>query len=300
MSGTGRDARVQVRDTPVVVLIVLLLGACSSAPGSDPIAWWRQLEGGRLAEERPLPPNADAPYPNLATVPPRPATTEAAARGRIAAGLESDRRDGAFAASQTLPQPAAAAARPTPQPAPAPGGIGASLAAANAAPVAAPAVAAPAAAPRPAPAPAPAPTLAEAAISLPAGPPAAPRLPGVAAVTAPAPPRRAPPPAPAAPVVVVPGAPLAIAFRPGSAALPEGAAAALRGLAATRAGRAMLVHGHGEAAAEDAASQEAALPLGFARARALATALAEAGVPADAVVLTGLATGAGGSVRIAE
>jgi len=92
--------------------LLAALAGCSSAPGSDPIAWWRQLEGGRLAEERPLPPNADAPYPNLGQVPARPAATETAARARIAAGLEGDRRDGAFAAGQPVTPPAAPRAAP--------------------------------------------------------------------------------------------------------------------------------------------------------------------------------------------
>jgi outer membrane protein OmpA-like peptidoglycan-associated protein len=301
ISGTSSAVRIQAR---CALGAVLMLAGCSSAPGSDPIAWWRQLEGGRLAEERPLPPNADAPYPNLSSVPARPTATEASARSRIAAGIEADRRDGAFAASQPLVQPVM---RPAPPPAPVPaGGIGASLAAAEApAPATPAAAAAAAAAARPAPAaPAPAaaaaPTLAEAAIALPAGPPAAPRLPGVAAVTAPAPPRRAPPPVVAAPAAVVPGAPVSVVFQPGSAVLPEGSEAALRGLAATRAARDMVVTGFGEAAGEDAASQAAALPLAFARARALATALVQAGVPPGATRVTGLSTGAGGMVRIAE
>lgn len=283
--------------------LVLALAGCSSAPGSDPIAWWRQLEGGRLAEERPLPPNADAPYPNLGMVPARPATTEAATRARIAAGLEGDRRDASFAAAQPLAAPAAARAAPAAPPPPA-GGIGASMAAASATPAAAPppAPAAPQARPA-APAPAPVQPAAEPPPSplatMPAAPPSPPRLPGVAGVTAPVPAPRAPATvAVAAPFV--PGAPVALTFPPGSAILPDGAAATLRQLAATRAGRDIRVVGHGESTGTDAASQAAVLPLAFARARSMAAALAQAGVPATALRVTAEATGRGGVARIAE
>jgi outer membrane protein OmpA-like peptidoglycan-associated protein len=294
-----------------LALAALLAGlaGCSSAPGSDPIAWWRQLEGGRLAEERPLPPNADAPYPNLGMVPARPAATEAAARARIAAGLEGDRRDAAFAAAQPLLPPAGRRAAPEAAPA---GGIGASLAAASAPAAPAAPVAAPPAAPPPPPArpaaaapaaPAPAPAAPAATpdpfATLPAAPPPPPRLPGVAAATVPAPALRAPPPVPVVPAFT-PGAPVALTFAPGTAILPEGAAATLRQLSATRSGRDIRVVGHGEATGTDAASQAAVLPLAFARARAIAAVLAQAGVPPEALRVTAEATGRGGVARIAE
>ena len=254
-----------------------------------------------MAEERPLAPNADAPYPNLASVPGRPTTTAVAARGTIAAGLEGDRRDAALAASQPIVTPVARRAAPEPV---ASGGIGASLAAASApaAPVVAPApaVAAPVAA-RPAPAvQAALPTIAEAGLALPAGPPAAARLPGVVAVTAPAPPRRAPLPAPTVVAAVVPGAPVGVGFAAGSAVLPEGAADGLRRLAATRAGRDIWVAGYGESGATDAASQAMTLRLAFGRARAMAIVLEQAGVPAAALRVVGEAVGRGGVARIAE
>ena len=278
---------------------LLGVAACGSASGSDPIAWWRQLEGGRLAQERPAAPNADAPYPNLSSVPARPMTTTAAARGGIAAGLESDRRDGAFAAGQPILPPSARIAAPAPVPV---GGIGASLAAASAPAAVEPAVVAPVAA-RPVPAPVAhmvAPAIAEAALTLPAGPPAAPRLPGVAAVTAPTLARRAPPPVAPAAAPFMPGAPVGVAFGAVSAVLPEGAAEALRRLAATRAGRDIWVVGYGESAASDAGSQAGTLRLGFVRALAMATVLGQAGVPASALRVAGEAVGRGGVARIAE
>lgn len=303
-------SRLQGRRILPALALAIALAGCSSAPGSDPIAWWRQLEGGRLAEERPLPPNADAPYPNLGMVPARPAATEAATRARIAAGLEVDQRNAAFAATQpVLPPTTRRAAAPEPSPA---GGIGASMAAASA-PAAPPAPAsAPASTPAPAPAPqaaapahvAPAPAAAMPAAvaampAMPATPPAPPRLPGVAATTVPVPALRAPPPAPVV-TPFVPGAPVALAFPPGSAILPDGAAATLRALAATRAGRPIRVVGHGESTGADAASQATVLPLAFARARSMATALAQAGVPAAELRVSAEAAGRGGVARIAE
>ena len=142
--------------------------------------------------------------------------------------------------------------------------------------------------------------MAEAALTLPAGPPVAPRLPGVAAVTAPVVARRAPAAvAPAAPAFV-PGAPVGVAFAAGSAVLPEGAAEALRRLAATRAGRDVWVVGYGESLASDAASQAGTLRLGFGRAQAMAVVLEQAGVPASALRVAGEAVGRGGVARIAE
>ena len=274
---------------------LLALAACT-APAGDPIAWWRQLEGGRLAQDRPPPPNPDAPFPNLATVPARPATTGATTRAGIAAGLANDQRDGAFATTRPIASPSLRPAA-APQPAP-PGGIGASLAAASAPPASAPSP--PVQAARPAIAPPQTPPPVQTTLTLPSAPPAPPHLPGVAGITAPAPPPRAPAPPPPAPAPFIPGAPVGIAFPAGSAVLPEGAPATLRQLAATRAGRPIRVVGYGESLAIDAASQAATLGLGFARARAIATVLAQAGVPAEAILLTGEAIGRGGVARIAE
>ena len=137
-------------------------------------------------------------------------------------------------------------------------------------------------------------------ITLPAAPPPPPRLAGVAAVTAPAPPRRAPPAVAAPGPVVTPGGPVGIAFRPDSASLPAEAPQALRQLAQTRGTADIWVVGYGEAASSDPATQAATLRLAFDRARAIASALSQAGVPASAIRLTGEAIGRGGVARIAE
>ena len=49
---------------------VLLVSGCSSGPSLNPVTWWHDLQGGKIAEQRPPPPGADEPYPNLASVPP--------------------------------------------------------------------------------------------------------------------------------------------------------------------------------------------------------------------------------------
>ncbi len=325
----GRHAKAApggwLRAAALAVLLAPLAAGCSNAPDSDPIAWWRQLEGGKLAEGRVPPPNANAPYPNLATVPTRPQVTDAKSRAQIAAALEVDRRNAEYATTSDPLTPAAAPApaatptlpppgtRPVPPPAPE-ATMGASMAAAGqTSPTPAPPPAAAAAPPRPAARPAtppptapaaapqpPAPEPAEVVMpTMPDAPPAPPRLPGVAAVTRPVPPRPAPPPTPPA-VTPAPGVPVPIAFRPGSAVLPDGASATLLLVAAQRAGRNVWVVGYGESEEDDPATQAAALGLAFSRARAMAGALAQAGVPATAMLMRGEAIGRGGVARIAE
>ncbi|GAB0117048.1 OmpA family protein [Acidisoma sp. 7E03] len=54
--------------------LLLLLGGCSAAPKSiNPVSWWHGLEGGAIAEDRPPPPKANAPFPHIAAAPTRPA-----------------------------------------------------------------------------------------------------------------------------------------------------------------------------------------------------------------------------------
>jgi outer membrane protein OmpA-like peptidoglycan-associated protein len=87
------------------LLVVLTLGGgCSDEAGRptiigrafDPVDWWHELEGGRIAEARPPPPNADAPYPTLAVVPAKPAAPDAAAHARIASALTVDRTNAQY------------------------------------------------------------------------------------------------------------------------------------------------------------------------------------------------------------
>lgn len=104
---------------------------------------------------------------------------------------------------------------------------------------------------------------------------------------------RSPPPAPAlapapAPVRRADGAPLALAFPPGSAILPFADLPALQHLTTQRGGAHIRVGGFGEGA----------LPLAIARARRLADTLTAAGVPPDMIHLTANAAGSGGFAQL--
>lgn len=279
---------------------MLALAGCSSVERfyesklspDTPVQWWNQLQGGRIAEQRPPPPGASDPYPNLAQVPARPAPTDPEARralqARLAGQRDSTARD---AANDPLPVAGAvatAAAAPRPEPPADPGASMATLDAAEAPP-------APAAAPpqRTVPAKQTVPALPEVRPAtaesgplpeLPAEPPPAPRLPGVA---------------PAAPVPRAPPG-VAVAFPRGSAELPPDAEASLRALAGRRGNAAVLVSASGDASAAALGSQEAALPLALRRTQALADALVAAGVPSGAIRLSASALGRGASARLVD
>ena len=65
----------------------------------NPVSWWHDLQGGKIAEERPPPPGADQPYPNLASVPPKPEAPDRAALANIATALIADRTNAQHAAA---------------------------------------------------------------------------------------------------------------------------------------------------------------------------------------------------------
>ncbi|MCW3474962.1 OmpA family protein [Limobrevibacterium gyesilva] len=309
----------------------LVLAECSSPASLNPVEWWHDLEGGRIASTRPPPPNADAPYPNLASVPSRPAAIDAAARGRIANSLVADRANAQYGAS-IAPLTPAGAPPPRPPASAAPqGDMSASLDAASkppappAPPVAAPTptsapprrapvgavAAAPLAAPpAPAPAePAPTPTAAAAGAAaadvaafpgIPDRPPPPPSIAGagVPATTVPTPPPPTPPAPPAPPLA--PGEPVAVPFPAGSAVLPAAVQGQLKTLAQRRGNASIAVAGYGEALSSEPADQSAALPLALERAHAIASVLQAAGVPASALHITAEAAGRGGVARIAD
>ena len=284
------------------------LTGCGSVPASiNPVAWWHDLQGGVIAEQRPPPPGATDPYPNIASVPERPAPLDPAIRQAINQGLVADRANAQHEASTTpIPDPSSRQQSPglfgtaTPTPAtPTPVGPSASFAAANAPPPDAPP-------PNPPPS-----ALASDAVlgqqpqgsvalmgalpDLPTAPPAPANLPGAS----PPPPRPArPPPAPPA------GAPrpagsVDVPFTPGTATLAPEAAALLHTIAVQRKPTAgIVVVGNGEAAGSDPAIQQAALTLARLRAQAIARALIAQGVPADAVVTDAQAEGRGAAVRL--
>jgi len=279
--------------------LLLALAGCTPPSVDTPVSWWHDLQGGRIAEERPAAPGADAPYRNLATVPAKPTGEDPAQRARIAGLLAADRAAANLAPPAIQPPPAAPAAAPAPAPADAMGG---SLAAASN-PAATPIR------PAPPPAPAPAPTSAPAAVTpavmpaIPDRPPPPPLLPGVSQVTAPRPAPRTPAPAakPYAPAIAAPAATsVAVPFADGSADLPAPIAAQLRGLATARGTRAIAVSGFGDASLGDQADQARRLPLAWSRAAAIAGVLREAGVPPDRLLIAATASGRGGLARIAD
>ena len=299
-------------------LPVVLLGGCSDGFSMNPVDWWHDMEGGRLAESRPPPPNADAPYPNLGSVPDKPAPPNQAAHTQIADALVADRRNAEYTLStsaipsvppagsaqaglQAPPAPAtgdqqpnaalqAANAPPPPPPKKAPvGAVSEAPLAAPPAPAAAPGSAAPASA---------TPAAAAAAMpAIPAAPPAPPQLPGAApAVVAPTVPPVAPP---APPPAAKPSGPMVpIPFAAGSAVLPADALPAIKQLAERRGTSSIAITGYGGALASDPTAQSAALPLALDRARAVAAQLMANGVPSSAIRIAAEPQGSGAAARL--
>jgi outer membrane protein OmpA-like peptidoglycan-associated protein len=321
--------------------LVVLLSGCSSFPASmNPVTWWHDLQGGKIAEDRPPPPGADEPYPNLATVPAKPTEPDRAALANITNALIADRTNTQHLnAAAPLADPSSPSASPAlfgkgtvppPPPAPPPGTAtaSASLPAAEAQPAApSPAASQGPATPAPAPAaPARAPVGAVQSTALAppgaaaqpaaeAGPPpqmsAAPPPPAnlAGAPAAPSRPATAAAPAPAS----EPGSPQAVnapatdpastvsvAFTNGSAALSATADDTLKRLAARRGAGTIVITGYGDDTASDPNAQSAALTLGLSRAQAMASALVSAGVPGSAVQVGAEASGRGGTARLVQ
>jgi outer membrane protein OmpA-like peptidoglycan-associated protein len=308
--------------------VPLLLAGCSSSSQSsmNPVNWWHQLEGGEIAKQRPPPPGTNQPFPNLATVPARPAAPDKKQLDAITQGLVADRAHAEYMAAATpiadpsSPQSSPALFGAGTMPAPPPPGT------ATPAPAASASLAAASTPPTPAgppakPSPAPRGTVQSAALPVPgSAPPAA----TTAANAPPAPPAAAgpPPTIPAAPPrpPALPGAPPAkvasarppirpatqrpgevqIEFVAGSSALPPGANDLLKELAAKRGAAPIALTGHGDATSEDPAVQSAALSLALARAQAAAKALVADGVPESAIRLGAEASGRGADARLIQ
>jgi outer membrane protein OmpA-like peptidoglycan-associated protein len=312
---TGAQDGVQERSEPgaahrlpawlraIGIVAVLVQPGCTMPSPTNPVDWWHDLEGGPIAETRPPPPNADAPYPNLASVPARPKANNQSLRGRVASRLLADRASAQYAAATaplTAPQPAAPAPPATAAPADQSEALGAKLQAASAPPRPAPPPARQAAAAAPS-----APITATAAGPMPPIPASAPPPPviaglGAPAITVPTPPPRPPPVVPPPPPVTAPGTAEAVPFTAGSAVLTPAARTALRQFAQRRGAAPIAVIGYGEAASSAPPDQSAALPLAWERAQAIAGALRAAGVPAGMLRLAAEATGRGGVATIAD
>ena len=292
--------------------MALLLAGCSTLEALNPINIFHQLEGGRIAEQRPPPPGADRADPNLGSVPPKPTPPDRDAMKRLTQGLVADRENARYSnAANPLPDPSSPNASPSlfgagtlpppvkPASPTAPPAASASLAAASA----------PAAPPEaPAAPPSPAPRKAVGSTPL-----AAPEQPAAATETPPlsvAPPPRAaaaPVPAPAPPAIVAPlaAAPqpagansTPVSFDPGSSDLTAAEADAVKKFAAQRKGAAIAVTGYGDAASADPSAQAAALGLAIRRAKAVSDALKAAGVPPAAIQAGGEAAGRGAFIRL--
>ena len=93
---------------------------------------------------------------------------------------------------------------------------------------------------------------------------------------------------------------ITVEFVPGSAALPPGATAVLKGVAAQRGKAVVAVTGYGDAATSDPDAQTAALSLGLSRAQAVANVLTADGVPQAAMRVGAEAGGRGASVRLVQ
>ena len=326
------------RPTPPVLFLLLLAG-CGSIPESvNPVSWWHDLQGGKIAEQRPPLPGAIDPYPNLATVPVRPAFTDAATRNRMTEGLVADRAHAQYEQAQApLPDPSVPGTAPgspgtrTPSfvsPPPAtdtpPPAASASLAAASAPPASTPPIRA---ASNPAPTAASstaAPGTTAPGTASPVGPAGAGVLLPPTARTettpgGPPPPLpQAPPPRPnlpgypagaGAPVAVdrLPAAApaaspgeVAVAFPRGSARLDPAGTAALRALAGRRGGAVIVVVGVGESVSPTPEAQFAALVLALARAQAMVAALTDDGAPPTALVVDAQVAGRGAAARLLD
>jgi outer membrane protein OmpA-like peptidoglycan-associated protein len=93
----------------------IVAGGCSDVHNSGPEAWWHETIGGKINEQRPPPPGDKDPFPNLATVPPRPPPVDTAGWNRTTAGLITDRINARETAALN-PIPTAASTPPAPLP----------------------------------------------------------------------------------------------------------------------------------------------------------------------------------------
>ena len=292
---------------------VLLLAGCG--PGRDPVdtpvAWWHQLQGGAIAEQRPPPPGVDAPYPLIGTTPTRPVVTSAAARDALTASL-IDQQGASHQLDTHDPILVATPDNPTTKPAtpvPAPPPSTATLDAAGSEPPAS-GTSPNQAAPKPVPTPEqqeaaePALTMPPPPGSLvvvasgplprmPAHPPAPPEFPGfdIPATTL---------PALHADLSARPAQLSNLAFAPGSDVLSAADQAALHRAASRRGGAPVRIDGHGDAQSDTPDGQVAALRLALARAAAAAAALERLGVPPQSIELAASAFGRGGRVAVVQ
>ena len=137
----------------VALGLAALLGGCGAL---NPASWFHHREGGVIAAQHGPLPGANQPYPNLATVPARPAPPDLASLNRVTEGLMADRAHAQhLAAAAPLPDPSRPSTAPSlfgvgslpPPVAPEAGALSATIPAATAAPTAPAPAAAPTTAP---------------------------------------------------------------------------------------------------------------------------------------------------------
>lgn len=320
-----KSGQVSVRGIVLVAAGGWLLAGCSTLSSVNPVNWWHRQEGGKIAEQRPEPPGADQPYPNLATVPAKPEAPDADALKKLTDSLVADRTYAQHAAqSAPLADPSSPAASPSlfgigsappPPPAtstaPAPSGrsgilvASASMPAVNAPPPSA--ASAPSAAPRkpvtsrPLDAPTEpaatsvtpeAPRAAASPPALPSGAPTRPAIAGAPPITPAA--AAAPMPSPS------PGPSAAIVFLPGASNLSQPAAEEVKAFAAKRGRGTIAVTGYGDVASGDPDAQSAAVNLGLSRAQSIVDALKADGVPGEAIRVSAEASGRGASLHLLQ
>lgn len=284
------------------VLACLLLAGCGTAgPLDTPVAWFHDLEGGAIAEQRPPPPGVGLPYPKLVTVPPAPTLPAAAYRDsleeQLAAQRDRTQRIAARAPVQAPdlgPPPPGATAKPAPAPTPPPDAAApaaqASLPMADAKPAAA---LPPAAAPPADPPVVIAGTIADdPGAKMPAAPPPPATFENVAAEPLPTP----PPPVPARLPAALRGT--EILFLPGETVLRQSQMETLKFIAATRKKQHLAITGLGEAVSDSPDGQAAAIDLGLKRAAAVAEGFASLHVPPGDIALSAYAFGRGATVKL--
>ncbi len=310
---TKAESAAWVRSVWCSLLPLAVTAGCAHRDAVDtPVAWWHQLEGGAIAQQRPPPPGVDDPYPAIGTTPaaaPRVASAEL--RHSVTEQLVEQRNLSArLNAHDPLPPPAATSpasrtAKPSPPPAINPAQSSATLDAADAPPAPAPHAAAVAAvasgggdtADLALPAVVSG-TDAGAPIVLPAIPDAPPPPPGLPGLAMPPPPSYVPPPRPHYVLAQGPGE--LLQFAAGSDVLGSGQSGALRQIAAHRGTGSVFVHGYGEAGSDSPQDQAQALTLAALRARSVADALERAGVPASAIRIRADAFGRGARAGLVD
>jgi outer membrane protein OmpA-like peptidoglycan-associated protein len=269
----------------LAVLLPLLLAGCGEQQLNGAIDLFHGLEGGPIADQRPPPPGADAPYPNIGTTPSRPLAADAAAQQRIEDSLAAQRDAATAEAAKDPIKPLPPAPLP---PKPEAADPNENKVVVDAAPSPPP--------PKPAPAP-PSGTGIDAVPAL-VAPVASGPLPDLAAAPPPGPVGFAidvplPPPSPA--IVAKPPETLpngvAVAFTPGSSTLPPSANLRLRRYAMAHHGAQFIVTGRGDGGGKDADAQSRAVALGLKRAAAIAVSLGGSGVAAGNIHIRADAAG---------